>query len=71
MHARSLHGLTVEAEDVLLAVLDLHGVNGGEVVEPDEAQSQVLTMHQHCNTKTSHWKANLRGISHDSSSHGV
>ena len=36
--------LTVEAENVVLPILDLHCVDCWQVVEPDKTQGQVLTV---------------------------
>lgn len=40
--------LTVEAEDVFLSILDLYSVHCRQVVQPDESQGQVITVHQGC-----------------------
>ena len=37
---------TVEAEDVLLSVIDLHCIESWQVVEPNEAESEVLVVNQ-------------------------
>ena len=45
-HGNSTTVLTIEAEQVLLSIVDLHGVHGGQVVQPDEAKGQVLRVDQ-------------------------
>lgn len=37
---------TIEAEDVLLSIVDLQSIHGCQVVEPDKAQSQIIIVDQ-------------------------
>ncbi len=40
--------LTIEAQYVLLSVVDLHGIHGWQTVEADEPESEVITVHKTC-----------------------